>query len=216
MFYFLLFCTELEFLRSFFTNNGYPDGIFDKIYKKFLNNIYHPRLKFPSVPKRQLYFSLPYYSKYSDVLAKELLTKLSAFYTHLDIRISLKNSFTIASLFSFKDKLPMELRSNVIYQFNCRSCNATYIGCTRQKSKIRFHQHLGTSHRTNRPLSNPMHSLPRKHAEDNDHPIKLTDFNIIDYAASSSDLFLLESLHIYKNKPSINSQIDSNKLLVVK
>ena len=213
---FSLFCTELEYLRAFFSNNGYPDKLFDKICKKFLNNIYHPPSRIPSVPKKQIYFSLPYYCKFSDVAAKKLQTKLSRFYTHLDIRFSLKNSFTISSLFPFKDKLPSELHSNIVYKFICRSCNATYIGCTRQKSKVRFHQHLGTSHRTNRQLSSPMHSLPRKHAEDNNHPCSLKDFNIIDYSNNSGDLTLLESLHIYKDKPNINAKVDFSNLYIVK
>ena len=36
----------------------------------------------------------------------------------------------------------LTLRSRVIYKFTCESCNASYIGSTRQKFKTRIFQHL--------------------------------------------------------------------------
>ena len=65
-------------------------------------------------PKRQVYFSLPYYNKENTDRAKMLTQKLSYFFSHLDIRISLKDSFTISNLFKYEDKLNYLPRASLI------------------------------------------------------------------------------------------------------
>ena len=52
-------------------------------------------------------------------------------------------------MFSVKDPVPVELRSNVVYKFTCASCNSCYVGETSRHLKTRIHEHLNrerTSH----------------------------------------------------------------------
>ena len=65
-------------------------------------------------------------------------------------------------------------------------------------------QHLGKSPRTNRPVTVPAHSTPRNDCHENDHPLPLNDFKIIDSANNEHELRILESLYICKEKPSLN------------
>ena len=73
-----------------------------------------------------------------------------------------------------------------------------------KKSKIRFYHHKGISHRTSRPLSNPQHSSPRIHCEQQNQPFSIKDFSIIATSNNSSELRTLESLYIYNRKPDLN------------
>jgi hypothetical protein len=205
---------EFEFLRSFFINNGYPGNFFEVECKMFLNNIFSPPTKQITANRKPLYLSLPYYGPESETLYNEMTTKLSLLYPQVKFYLSLTNKSTIRSLFNFKDSVPLELRSDIIYEFSCVSCNATYVGSSRRRFKERVDQHLGRSHRTHRPLTNPLHSARRNHAELHNHPFKAEHFKIIDQT-SNNKLSILESLHICKVKPNLNIQQTSTQLFTV-
>ena len=79
----------------------------------------------------------------------------------------------------------------------------------RKQAKIRFCQHLAISPRTDNRVSVPQHSAPRDHCHSNSHPFKFHNFTIIDSAATVSDLRILESLYIFKCRPSLNSDQSS-------
>ena len=44
-----------------------------------------------------------------------------------------------------QDKIPVFLRSGIVYKFKCRSCNATYYGKTKRHFKVRMCKHLRVS-----------------------------------------------------------------------
>jgi hypothetical protein len=200
---FLNFSNEIEFLRNFFIENGFPFNLFDNQCKKFLDLIYQPNAVTTNVPQRKVYFSLPYYGKPSEKEYNLLSQLLSEYYPQFLFNFALNNPFTIGSIFSYKDRVPDVLRSNIIYKFTCESCNASYVGSTQQNMFVRVNQHRGFSHRTDRPLNTLMHSVPRNHAEDQNHPLKVSNFSIINSTSNSNDLFILESLHIHKDKPNL-------------
>jgi len=80
---------------------------------------------------------------------------------------------------------------------------------------MRISEHAGRSYRSNALLTSPPHSLVREHAARCDVAVRLDYFKALGSAASSSDLRILESLHIFKSKPSINDMSSSIPLNVV-
>ena len=203
---YIAFTKELDFLRKYFQNNGYPLIEFEKCCSKFLNKIFQPSTTTCTVAKQKVYFSFPFYGqKYEDIYEK-MKSQLSTFYPHLDFRFSYKNTFTIASHFRFKDTIPIECRSGVIYEFNCDCRCASYIGATHKKLKVRVDQHLGISHRTGRQLTTIMDSQPRNHCHTHDHTFNRNQFKIIDSCQYPSDLPILESLYISAKTPNLNNQ----------
>ena len=52
------------------------------------------------------------------------------YYKDVEFRVMLTCPKTIGSNFVFKDKVPPELRSMVVYKIKCKGCDATYIGKT--------------------------------------------------------------------------------------
>ena len=52
-------------------------------------------------------------------------------------------------MFSVKDPMPVELRSNVVYKFTCASCNSCYVGETSRHLSTRIREYVNrdrTSH----------------------------------------------------------------------
>ena len=202
---YLNFTHEIAFLRLFFRNNGYPLFLFDNIVSKFLNSKYYSSPPVATASKQQIYISLPFFGAPSLTLSKNLTRILSKSYPQIDFKFTFQNNFTIASFFKYKDSLPAELCSSVIYKYSCGTCHGSYIGSTTKQARIRFYQHLSRSPRTNRPVTSQSHSSPRNHCETNNHPFSLSDFKIIDCTNYQNDLRILESLYIFKDKPSLNN-----------
>ena len=56
-----------------------------------------------------------------------------------------KNQINLSNVFRFKDRLPYELMSYVVYKSQCGRCNAFYYGETDRHLKIRSGEHIGIS-----------------------------------------------------------------------
>ena len=180
-----------------------------------LKKIYNPRPSTIGADKFKLYHSFPFYNTDTCNMYEHLKHTLSHIYPHINFTFVFKNSLTVRSFFKFKDQLSSDLRGGVIYKYQCGGCQASYIGSTSQKFKTRVDQHLGISSRTSRPLTTRMNSNPRTHSENNNHPINSSNFTIID-TANNTDLLTLESLHIFKNKPTLNTNQCAVQLSIVK
>ena len=188
----------------FFYNNSYPSDFFERQVLKFLYKIRQSPAELITVERKQIFLSFPYFGPSSFELSKKLTKILSHSYPQIEFNFCFKNNFSIKSLFKYKDSLPDELCSNIIYKFSCGTCQGSYIGSTTKQSRIRFFQHLGMSPRTNRPVSCPTHSSPKNHCHNNNHPFSINQFQIIDTANNELDLRILESLYINQEKPNLN------------
>ena len=98
------FHNELLFLTKYFKNNSYPSFLFEKFVKDFLDKIFHPPQPIPNVPKLLMYASIPYVQ--STIFKSQLKNIITKTFPALDIRLISKNTKTIGTMFSYKDKLP--------------------------------------------------------------------------------------------------------------
>ena len=117
------------------------------------------------------------------------------------------------NFFKFKDTVPKELQSSVVYKYSCSCCNATYIGKTKRQLRVRAFQHFGKSIRTNRPLSKQAFSAIREHSHQHDHPMSMDSFSILVSRSSDMELTTVETLYTIKEKPSLCSHERSAELL---
>ena len=204
------FHEEISFLRNFFTRNCFPLGIFEKLTRKFLDNIFKPKHNIPyDVPKKQLYVCLPFTSN-SQRVKQELTKILNELYPYVNFHFIFKNPFTIGSLFRFKDTLPELMRSSIVYHFSCPRCNlGTYVGCSNRLLKVRIDSHRGVSYRTGLQLSKKEFSSIRNHSHSCNHTIQYKDFKIISQSPNSYSLPFLESLFIKQLSPNLNSSTTS-------
>lgn len=211
---YLSFHNEVQFLKNFFTNNGYSSHLFSKLVNKFLCKRYQPTQLIPTVRKEEIYISLPYLGEVSKKLQQQLKNGLTKFYPQLNFNFIHTNSFKISSFFHYKDRLPSELRSSVVYCFTCSSCRAEYIGSTSRAFKIRYDEHVGQSSRTGRPFQSPPHSAVRDHSSKCKRNLSQDDFKILDMC-QPHNLRILESLHIASRKPSLNDMQSAAPLNII-
>jgi len=198
--------TEFEFLKNFFLDNGFPLGLIQSHINSFLNNVFQPKV--PTIDcnayTSELFFKVPYFGHQSEKLRKDLLQLLSKFYPTVKFTFILVNSFKIGSFFSYKDRLPLALRSSLVYKFSCAHCASAYVGSTVRALGMRVEEHAGRSLRTGNSLKVPSQSSIRDHCEECNSPIILDRFSVLGTAQSTIDVRILESLHIFKSKPVLN------------
>ena len=120
-----------------FVNNARMQDRWNFVFKckKFLDKILTPKPVVSTVPKKELIITLPYLGK----LSLQMRTRIN--------RI-MKNKLpycNVQFVFQTKDKIPSALCSDIVYKFQCGSCNATYYGKTKHHfAKLVTFLHLKT------------------------------------------------------------------------
>ena len=207
---------EIDFLRKYFNENGFPSCLFFTHVRRFLDSKYKINPDTPVEKSPTLYCSMPFFGYPSEKMSRDLSNLCSKYFPNLSVKIILTNSFRISSLFRFKDSLPIALRSSLVYKYCCPRCGSAYIGLTSRNFYMRTAEHRGVSHRTGRHLATPPHSSIRLHSETTcPGPVDLSDFTIVSSASNVHDLRILESLYIHKHKPSLNIATSSYPLEIV-
>ena len=134
------------------------------------------------------YFELPYISNLSRHICKENFNITRAF-----------KSFEIKYYFSYKDPLPDNLKSFLVYKFTCASYSSSYIGETCRHFETRIQEHI--------KRDNKSHIFKHLHftaACVNSY--NSLSYKIINKANSKYDLKIKEVLHVNWKKPNLNVQ----------
>ena len=92
---------ELQFIKRFFADNGFPIKIVDSFIHRFLDSKYTGTMKSVDVPKLEKYFVLPYFGVESENLKRDITNLLSKFYPFLNAKIVLVSSFSFGSFFRY-------------------------------------------------------------------------------------------------------------------
>ena len=112
----------------------------------------------------------------------------------------------LRNFFSFNDKIPLSVRSHVLYRYTCDCCKAIYTGKTRRHYGVRVLEHLGISLATgvnytfnhnnnnNTAILNRINHTSCRGKEENFRSAKTDQL-----------LCIKETLLIHKNKPKINT-----------
>lgn len=112
-----------------------------------------------------------------------------------------------------KDPIPMEYKSDVIYDIPCGGCDLHYIGTTGQHLRNRLQQHRRDCRP---PIINEQASALCAHTSNTGHKFKFDDTKIIDTHKHYSKRLFLEMLHINKNITGVvNRRQDIEKLSAV-
>ena len=79
----------------------------------------------------------------------------------------------------------------------------------------RVAEHAGISFRTGIPLTSPPYSAVRDHSDLCSTNVDMNNFKVLANSSIVIDLKILESLHIFKSRPGLNSPLSSYPLLIV-
>ena len=125
------FNIEIQFLRTFFLDNGYHDSIFYRQLKDFLNKRFDKKPTKLTVEKEIMYVKFPFSG---DKICKEINGTLkriiSQHFPQMKMRTTFYNHFKIKSFFKHKDAASPLWCSDIVYKYNCAVCNNCYIGST--------------------------------------------------------------------------------------
>ena len=79
-------------------------------------------------------------------MSPNLKQKLRACFKNLlpqcNIKITLKSTYRLSTLFHFKDIIPKELHSHIVYNVLCGNCNVTNYGKTDGHLNVRSSEHI--------------------------------------------------------------------------
>ena len=111
------FHAELTFLKTIFRENGYPENFIDKCFKKFLDNIHLVKQKVSTVERKHLLLVLPYLGVISLQTRTKLQQAIKCVLNCCKLEIAFKCQTKLSNTFRFKDLIPKDLISGVVYKF---------------------------------------------------------------------------------------------------
>ena len=148
------FHQEICEIKDIFIKSGYSERFLDKCVKKFLNKIFIPKQIIQTAEKKQVTIVLPYMGMISTELKIKLHKTFKQLLPACDLRMIFKVSLRMKNYFDFKDKIKVELRSLLVYNFKCNSYNAEYIGKTKRHYRTRTSEHIVVSPLTGKCVKN--------------------------------------------------------------
>ena len=120
------FHEELNFLKQVFLKNGYPLSFIDECFKMFINKLVIKRLQVTTVEKKTLILSLSCLGDISLQSRTKLRKSFKSILNCCKLQTVFKNQEKLANVFRFKDRLPLDLVSGVVYKYTCGRCNSSY------------------------------------------------------------------------------------------
>jgi hypothetical protein len=194
---------EVKRLKIILLKNEYPENIINQTIDKYIS-----RITLPNQPKPQKetkrFIVLPFVNKKAEDFALRLKSLVEESYSQVDFNVAFKSPKTIGSLFPFKDQIKEKTsQSLVVYKINCKTCNVDYIGKTERILVHRLKEHQKKKQTTNK-------SACYEHIEENPtHEMDYENIQVIDRASSNFKLRMKELLHILKEQPELNKQLNS-------
>ena len=80
-----------------------------------------------------------------------------------NIKVIFQSKNRLSNLFRFKDSIPKELLSHLVYKFSFSNCNITYCGETELHLNVRSGEHLSLSALTGKRINNNKKSAVKDH-----------------------------------------------------
>ena len=205
------FHLELVKLIDIFKNNCYPENFINNCFKVFLDKKYRAREKMTTVPKKTLFLVLPYLGPLSLQTRTKLRKSLKGILNCCKLQIVFKSQNKLAKAFRFKDRIPKELTSGVVYKFQCGLCNESYYGECVRHLNVRIGEHIGISPLTRKKVK-PKGSAASDHLLLCNHSPSFESFSVVTKENKMFLLELKESLLIMRDKHFLNRNIRSSPL----
>ena len=171
------------------------------MFQDVLRPIIYKETTVLTVEKKTLTVVLPFLGNLFLQTRTKLQNVLKRILGCCKIQIAFKSLRNLSNVFRFKDRLPYELISRVVYKFQCGRCNSSYIGETDRHLKVRSGEHTGISPLTFNKVKPSAESSARDHLLFCDHSPSFNDFIILTHGNNKFLLEIKESLLIKLIKP---------------
>ena len=128
------------------------------------------------------------------------------------LQVIFKNERKLSNVFRFKDRVPYDLVSGVVYEYTCGRCNSSYYGEAERHLKVRSSEHIGISPITFKKTKSPEESSIRDHLLECYNNPSFDEFTILAHGNKKYLLEIKESLLIKRDQPVLNKNISSATL----
>ena len=196
---------EFAKLRKMFVANCYPSQLLDNCINQFLSKTNYTCDKTNVKKKPDYFILLPFYGIFMLKYRNELRRIIKKCFPNINVSVVYTVPCRLNRFFNVKDATPVDILSNIIYKFQCSSCNAIYVGKTDRHCYVRKNEHLGTSYRTGSNITIGPRSTIMEHLVSNNHTADQNNFSVLYKCNNSIDTGIIESLLISKLKPCLNS-----------
>ena len=164
-----------------------------------------------TVPKKTLFLVLPYLGPLSLQTRTKLRKSLKGILNCCKLQIVFKSQNKLAKAFRFKDRIPKELTSGVVYKFQCGLCSESYYGECVRHLNVTIGEHNRISPLTRKKFK-PEGSTVSDHLLLCNHSQSFENFIVLAKENKKLLLELKESFLIMRDKPSLNRKIRSAPL----
>ena len=203
---YVLFHSEILFVKELLMSNGYPANFIDSIVHRFLSKQFsNTDVIQPYGPhKRRVYLCLPYVGELAtNKFARQIRRLIAKIAPCVELRLVFRAAQKLSCLTRLKSKLNVLSRSGVVYQISCTQCEAYYVGKTKRRLEQRVQEH-----------SQQGYSSLYKHSSDLCHQIDYSNPAVISVDNNDYRLQIKEALKIKDLKAynSLNANIRSCEL----
>ena len=157
-----------------------------------------------TVEKKELFITLLYFGNLSLTIRTRLQNSINRNLPFCKIKVIFKSTTPLSNFFRFKDKVPFNLRSNVVYKLSSGRCNATFYGETCRHLNIRVGEDSGVSPLTGKKSKAKTTTAIKDHMLFCYHVVSVEDFKILANSNPEFHLEIKESLLISRDKPELN------------
>ena len=123
-------------LKEIFQGNGYPKSVMDKCFKKFLDRLRIIKPTSGRVGKKDLRLVLPCLGLISLQVRTRIRNAMKSTLTCFKLQLIFKNERKLCIMFRFKDRVPYNLVSGVVYGYTSGRCNSSYYGETQKHRSV--------------------------------------------------------------------------------
>ena len=202
----LIFKSEIEFIKNYLTQNNYPIKLIENSIDRFLKRHQNPPNPTPRNEGKEppIFIKFNFFGKQSIIIKKEISKIMKRCFPSSNYKFIFVNHTRIKSYFPYKDRMDPLMCSNLIYQYNCVACQASYVGLTSRNLFIRVAEHMRRSPYTNSKMDQPKFSAIREHCKP-ECSISPDNFKILAMGNNEWELPTLESIYIKLKAPTLNT-----------
>ena len=128
------------------------------------------------------------------------------------LEIVFKSQATLSNSFRYKDPIPKDFISGVVYKFQCDLCNESHYGKGIRHFDIRSGEHIGVSPLTGKKVKPPNNSAICDHLLRCDFLPSFDNFGLFAHENKKYLLVIKESLQIMRDTPSLIRNVNSAPL----
>ena len=177
-----------------------------------INKLVIKRSQVTTVEKKTLILSLSYLRDISLQTKTKFSKSFKGIFNCCELQIVFKSQRKLANVFRFKDRLPFDLLSGVVYKYTCGRCDSSCYGETDTHLKVKSGEPIGISPLTFRNVKPSKESAICDYVLNCNNIPSFDEFTILPCGHHKYILEIKESLLINRDRPVLNKKISSAKL----